>query len=48
MKKFTLIVLTTLALIIPSTKVFAFNIPSRPEHGFYDPHGYISTETKTN
>lgn len=46
MKKFTLIVLTTLALIISSIKVFAFNIPIRPENGFYDPHGYISTETK--
>ena len=46
MKKFTIILLTLFALLISSTHAFAFNIPERPENGFYDPHSYVSTETK--
>lgn len=46
MKKLTLIILTLFALLITSTTVSAFGIPSRPENGFYDPNNYISTETK--
>lgn len=45
MKKFTIILLTIFALLIPST-ASAFDIPERPENGFYDPHSYVSTETK--
>lgn len=45
MKKFTFILLTIFALLIPST-ASAFDIPERPENGFYDPHSYVSTETK--
>lgn len=46
MKKFTIILLTIFALLIPHI-ASAFDIPERPENGFYDPNGYISTETKT-
>ena len=45
MKKFTIILLTIFALLIPHIAL-AFDIPERPENGFYDPHSYVSTETK--
>lgn len=45
MKKFTIILLTIFALLIPHIAL-AFDIPERPENGFYDSNGYVSTETK--